>query len=163
MITRWPVPAAVSSAIPAVLVKLGPLDAGRVADLHLYFDSVPDPRARRGRWHSLTAVLLVCACRSSWERGASTNSPSGASVLRTHSAVIIHSRLLRWRRAPSPATIGRVWGLLTVTPWTGRWAPTWPTGTAPPPSPPKRRRRCRPCPGGRAQDSIRASARPSTR
>jgi hypothetical protein len=56
------VPAAVSSPIPAVLVKLGPLDAGRVADLRLYFDSVPDPRSRRGRWYSLTSILLVCAC-----------------------------------------------------------------------------------------------------
>ncbi|MFC5204304.1 hypothetical protein ACFQ5X_48590 [Streptomyces kaempferi] len=34
-----------------MLVKVGPLDAGRVADLCLYFDSV-----------SLTAILLVCAC-----------------------------------------------------------------------------------------------------
>jgi hypothetical protein len=32
-----------------VLVKLGPLDTGRIADLRPYFDSVPDPRARRGR------------------------------------------------------------------------------------------------------------------
>ena len=55
-------PAAVSSPIPAVLVKLGPLDAGRIADLRPYFDSVPDPRSRRGRWYSLTAILLVCAC-----------------------------------------------------------------------------------------------------
>ncbi|MGX1673834.1 transposase family protein [Streptomyces sp. NPDC055400] len=23
---------------------------------------MPDPRSRRGRWHSLAAVLLVCAC-----------------------------------------------------------------------------------------------------
>ncbi|MFH9983352.1 transposase family protein [Streptomyces sp. NPDC017179] len=45
-----------------MLVKLGPLDAGRVADLRPYFDSVPDPRSRRGRWYSLTAILLVCAC-----------------------------------------------------------------------------------------------------
>ena len=55
-------PAAASSPIPAVLVKLGPLDAGRIADLRPYFDSVPDPRSRRGRWYSLTAILLVCAC-----------------------------------------------------------------------------------------------------
>ncbi|WP_405849782.1 hypothetical protein [Streptomyces sp. NBC_01518] len=32
-----------------MLVKLGPLDTGRIADLRPYFDSVPDPRARRGR------------------------------------------------------------------------------------------------------------------
>ncbi|MFE0359025.1 transposase family protein [Streptomyces nigra] len=59
---RWPVPAAVSSPVPAVLLKLGPLDAARVADLRPYFGSVPDPRSRRGRWYSLTAILLVCAC-----------------------------------------------------------------------------------------------------
>lgn len=62
MIMMWPVPAAVSSPIPALPVKLGPLDAGRVADLRPYLDSVPDPRSRRGRWYSLTAILLVCAC-----------------------------------------------------------------------------------------------------
>lgn len=50
MIMRWLMPAAVSSPIPAVLVKLGPLDADQVADLRPYFDSVPDPRSRRGRW-----------------------------------------------------------------------------------------------------------------
>jgi hypothetical protein len=38
------------------------MDTGRIADLRPYFDSVPDPRARRGRWYSLTAILLVCAC-----------------------------------------------------------------------------------------------------
>jgi len=56
------VPAAVFSAIPAVLVKLGPMDADRVADLRPYLDLVPVPRGRRGRWYSLTAILLVCAC-----------------------------------------------------------------------------------------------------
>jgi hypothetical protein len=56
------VPAAASSPIPAVLAKLGPLDPGRVADLRPYFVAVPDPRSRRGRWYSLTAILLVCAC-----------------------------------------------------------------------------------------------------
>ncbi|MFD9545539.1 hypothetical protein [Streptomyces sp. NPDC060022] len=45
-----------------MLVKLGALDTGRIADLRPYFDSMPDPRARRGRWYSLTAILLVCAC-----------------------------------------------------------------------------------------------------
>ncbi|MGW1543276.1 transposase family protein [Streptomyces sp. NPDC002309] len=57
-----PVPAAVSSPIPAVLAKLGPLDADRVADVRPYLDAVPDPRSRRGRWYPLTAILLVCAC-----------------------------------------------------------------------------------------------------
>ena len=51
-------PAVASSPIPAVLAKLGPLDADRIADLRPYLESVPDPRARRGRWYSLTAILL---------------------------------------------------------------------------------------------------------
>lgn len=62
MITRWPVPAAVSSLVSAVLMKLGPLDIGRVCDLRPFLDSVPDRRSRRGQWYSLTAILLVCAC-----------------------------------------------------------------------------------------------------
>jgi hypothetical protein len=45
-----------------VLEKLGPLDADRIADLGPYLESVPDPRSRRGRWYSLTAILLMCAC-----------------------------------------------------------------------------------------------------
>ncbi|WP_233361611.1 transposase family protein [Streptomyces sp. GMR22] len=44
------------------LVKLGPLGTDQIADLRPYFDSVSDPPARRGRWYSLTAILLVCAC-----------------------------------------------------------------------------------------------------
>ncbi|MEU3343300.1 transposase family protein [Streptomyces sp. NPDC006668] len=59
---RWPVPAAPSSPIPPVLVKLSPLDASQVADRMPLLERVPDPRARRGRWYSLTAILLVCAC-----------------------------------------------------------------------------------------------------
>ena len=55
-------PAEVASRIPAVLLNLGPLDADRAADLRPYFGSVPDPRSRRGRWYSLTAILMVCAC-----------------------------------------------------------------------------------------------------
>ncbi|MGW7674375.1 transposase family protein, partial [Streptomyces sp. NPDC054775] len=54
--------AAVSSPIPAVLLKLGPLDRDQVAGLRPYFESVPDLRSRRGRWYSLTAILLVWAC-----------------------------------------------------------------------------------------------------
>lgn len=105
-------PAAASSPIPAVLVKLGPLDSGRIADLRPYFDSVPDPRARRGRWYSLTAILLVCACAAvsgarsidelaEWGQRASTALPT---------AIGIRRHLLRWRRTPAPAAIGRVLG-----------------------------------------------------
>ncbi|MGX1851962.1 transposase family protein [Streptomyces sp. NBC_01456] len=45
-----------------MLEKLGPLDADRIAGLGPYLESVPDPRSRRGRWYSLTAILLMCAC-----------------------------------------------------------------------------------------------------
>jgi hypothetical protein len=109
-----------------VLVKLGPLDTGRIADLRPYFDSVPDPRARRGRWYSQTAILLVCACAVvSGARSIDELAEWGQRASNAFLAVIgIRRHLLRWRHAPSPATIGRVLGLLTVTPWTGRWAPT---------------------------------------
>ncbi|MFC8873068.1 transposase family protein [Streptomyces sp. NPDC057148] len=59
---RWLVPAVASSLIPPVLLKPGPLESGQVADLRPFVDLVPDPRARRGRWYPLTAVLVVCAC-----------------------------------------------------------------------------------------------------
>ncbi|WP_411130148.1 transposase family protein [Streptomyces sp. x-19] len=103
-------PAVISSLVPAVLVKLGPLDAGRVADLRPYLDSVPDPRSRRGRWYSLTAILLVCACAvvsgaksidelAEWGERAS-------DTLLTVIGILRHP--LRWRRTPAPTVIGRV-------------------------------------------------------
>lgn len=103
-------PAAVSSPIPPVLLKLGPLDAGRVADLRSFLDLVPDPRARRGRWYSLTAVLLVCACAAvsgarSVDEIAEWAGRASDAVLRT---VGVRRHPLRWRRAPSRTTIGRV-------------------------------------------------------
>ncbi|MGW6923212.1 ISAs1 family transposase [Streptomyces sp. NPDC054950] len=105
-------PAAASSPIPAVLVKLGPLDADRIADLRPYFDSVPDPRARRGRWYSLTAILLVCACAVvSGARSIDELAEWGQRASNALLTVIgIRRHLLRWRRTPSPATIGRVLG-----------------------------------------------------
>ncbi|MET7516137.1 ISAs1 family transposase [Streptomyces sp. NPDC005480] len=95
-----------------MLVKLGPLDAGRVADLRAYFDSVPDPRSRRGRWYSLTAVLLVCACAVvSGARSMDELAEWGERASNTLLAAIgIRRHPLRWRRSPSPATIGRVLG-----------------------------------------------------
>jgi hypothetical protein len=106
------VPAAASSPIPAVLVKLGPLDTDRIADLRPYFDSVPDPRARRGRWYSLTAILLVCACAVvSGARSIDELAEWGQRATNALLTVIgIRRHLLRWRRTPSPATIGRVLG-----------------------------------------------------
>ena len=55
-------PALPSSPIPHVLAQLGSLDADAVADLRPYLDTVPDPRSPRGRWYSLTCILLICAC-----------------------------------------------------------------------------------------------------
>ncbi|MCX4428606.1 ISAs1 family transposase [Streptomyces mirabilis] len=95
-----------------MLVKLGPLDTGRIADLRPYFDSVPDPRARRGRWYSLTAILLVCACAVvSGARSIDELAEWGQRASNALLAVIgIRRHLLRWRRTPAPATIGRVLG-----------------------------------------------------
>lgn len=103
-------PAAISSPVPAVLVKLGPLDADRVADLRPYLDAVPDPRSRRGRWYSLTAILLVCACAVvSGAKSIDELAEWGERASDTLLAVIgIRCHPLRWRRAPAPATIGSV-------------------------------------------------------
>ncbi|MGW1047507.1 transposase family protein [Streptomyces sp. NPDC002547] len=93
-----------------MLVKLGPLDTSRIADLRPYFDSVPDPRARRGRWYSLTAILLVCACAVvSGAKSIDELAEWGQRASNALLAVIgIRRHLLRWRRAPAPATIGRM-------------------------------------------------------
>ncbi|MFD1276261.1 transposase family protein [Streptomyces kaempferi] len=84
----------------------------RIADLRPYFDSVPDPRARRGRWYSLTAILLVCACAVvSGARSIDELSEWGQRASDALLTVIgIRRHLLRWRHAPSLATIGRVLG-----------------------------------------------------
>lgn len=107
-------PAAVSSPIPAVLVKLGPLDADRVADLRPYLDLVPDPRGRRGRWYSLTAILLVCACAA--VSGARSVDEIAEWAQRASDALLaavgVRRHPLRWRRAPSRTTIGRVLGTI---------------------------------------------------
>jgi len=104
------VPAAVSSPIPPVLVKLGPLDVRQVADLRSFLELVPDPRARRGRWYSLAAILLVCARAAvsgarSVDEIAEWAARASDTVL---TAVGVRRHPLRWRRAPSRTTIGRV-------------------------------------------------------
>lgn len=103
-------PVAVSSPVPAVLVKLGPLDVGRIADLRPYLDSVPDPRSRRGRWYSLTAILLVCACAVvSGAKSIDELAEWGERASDTLLTVIgVRRHPLRWRRTPAPTTIGRV-------------------------------------------------------
>ncbi|GJF35198.1 ISAs1 family transposase [Kitasatospora sp. NE20-6] len=103
-------PAVASSLIPPVLAKLGPLDLGHAADLRSFLDRVPDPRSRRGRWHPLTAILLVCACAAvsgarSVDEIAEWAERAPDSVL---TAVGVRPHPLRWRRSPSRTTIGRV-------------------------------------------------------
>lgn len=106
-------PAAASSPIPAVLVKLGPLDTGWVPTCAPTSTRYLT-RAHGGAGYSLTASLLVCACAvvsgaksideiAEWGRRAPNAVPT---VIR------IRRHLLRWRRTPSPATIGRVLGIV---------------------------------------------------
>ena len=97
-------PAAVSSPTPPVLVKLG---AGQVAGLRPFLDWVPDPRARRGRWYSLTAILLICACACACACAAvsGTRSVDEAAEWAARApdtvltAVGVRRHPLRWRRA----------------------------------------------------------------
>ncbi|MFG2086801.1 MULTISPECIES: ISAs1 family transposase [unclassified Spirillospora] len=93
-----------------MLLKLGSLDAGRVADLRSFLDLVPDPRSRRGRWYSLTAILLVCACAA--VSGARSIDEIAEWAGRASDAVLtsigVRRHPLRWRHAPSRTTIGRV-------------------------------------------------------
>ncbi|WP_338674532.1 transposase family protein [Streptomyces sp. SCSIO 30461] len=103
-------PAAASSLIPPALVRLGPLDLGQVADLRPFLELAPGPRARQGRWYSLTAILLVCACAAvpgarSVDEIAEWAQQASDTVL---TAVGVRRHPLRWRRSPSRTTIGRV-------------------------------------------------------
>lgn len=96
--------------IPAALERLGPLDADRIADLRPYLESVPDPRSRRGRWYSLTAILLVCACAAargakSIEELAEFGERATNSLLASHG---VRHHPPGWRRSPRPVTLGRV-------------------------------------------------------
>ena len=103
-------PAVVSSPVPAVLEKLGPLDAERIADLRPYLAAVPDPRSRQGRWYSLVSVLLVCACAA--VSGAKSLDEIAEFAERATNTLLatlgIRCHLLGWRRSPKPVTIGRV-------------------------------------------------------
>ncbi|MQY40214.1 hypothetical protein SRB17_82450 [Streptomyces sp. RB17] len=73
---------------------------------------MPDPRSRRGRWYSLTAILLVCACAGvAGAKSIDELAEWGERAPDTLLAVIgIRRHPLRRRHTPSPATIGRVLG-----------------------------------------------------
>jgi predicted transposase YbfD/YdcC len=99
-----------SSPIPAVLMKLGPLGPDDVTDLRPFLEAVPDPRSRRGRWYSLTSILLVCAAAvmsgaRSIDEIAEWGARAGTGVLQK---LGVRRHLLRWRHAPSRSAIGRV-------------------------------------------------------
>ncbi|WP_294009933.1 transposase family protein [Streptomyces sp.] len=97
-----------------------------------------DPRVRRGRWYSLTAILLVCACGVvSGARSIDEVAEWGQRASNALLTVIgIRRHPLRWRRTPASATIGRVLGAVDGDALDRAVGPTWPTGTAPPSNPP---------------------------
>ncbi|WP_327365854.1 ISAs1 family transposase [Streptomyces sp. NBC_01217] len=99
-----------SSPIPAVLAKLGPLNPDDTADLRIFLEAVSDPRSRRGRWYSLTSILLVCAAAAvsgarTIDELAEWGSRADAGLL---ASLGVRRHLLRWRHAPSRSAIGRV-------------------------------------------------------
>lgn len=101
-------PALSSSPIPHALAQLGPLDTDAVADLRPYLDTVPDPRSPRGRWYSLTCILLICAAicgAKSIDELAKWGQRAHQMTLRT---IGIRFHPLAWRRTPSAPTIDRV-------------------------------------------------------
>ncbi|MFF3256405.1 ISAs1 family transposase [Actinacidiphila glaucinigra] len=71
---------------------------------------MPDPRAGRGRWYSLTAILLVCACAAMSGARSVDEIAEWAARASDHvlTAVGVRRHPLRWRRSPSRTTIGRV-------------------------------------------------------
>lgn len=99
-----------SSPIPAVLAKLGPLHPDGMSDVRLFLEAVPDPRSRRGRWYSLTSILLVCAAAA--VSGARTIDELAEWGARADAGLLatlgVRRHLLRRRHAPSRSAIGRV-------------------------------------------------------
>lgn len=101
-----------SSLIPAVLAKLGPLNPDGMTDLRVFLKAVPDPRSRRGRWYSLTPVLLVCAAAAVpgarvINELAGRGARAGTGLLAT---LGVRRYPLHWRHAPSRPATGRVPG-----------------------------------------------------
>jgi hypothetical protein len=79
----------------------------------------------------LTAILLVCACATvpgtkSIDELAECGARADTEAL---AAFGIRRHLLRWRHAPSRATIGRTLERLDGARSTKRSAPTWPTAS----------------------------------
>jgi hypothetical protein len=81
-----------------------------MSDLRLFLVAVPDPRSRRGRWYSLTSILLVCAAATvSGARTIDELAEWGARADTGRLATLgVRRHLLRWRHAPSRSAIGRV-------------------------------------------------------
>jgi len=92
------------------LAKLGPLNPDDTSDLRFFLEAVPDPRSRRGRWYSLTSILLVCAAAA--VSGARTIDELAEWGARADTGLLttlgVRRHLLRWRHAPSRSAIGRV-------------------------------------------------------
>ncbi|MET8130317.1 ISAs1 family transposase [Streptomyces sp. NPDC005231] len=103
-------PAAPSSPMPAVLVKLGPLHQHDTGRLCAHLRRVPDPRSRRGRWYPLVGLLLICACAV--VSGARTITEITEWGQRATTTVLeqlgIRRHLPGRRRAPSHATLTRL-------------------------------------------------------
>jgi len=92
------------------LAKLGPLNPDDIADLRFFLEAVPDPRSKRGRWYSLTSILLVCAAAA--VSGARTIDELAEWGARADAGLLatlgVRRHLLNWRHAPSRSAIGRV-------------------------------------------------------
>ncbi|WP_199918889.1 transposase family protein, partial [Streptomyces sp. NRRL S-15] len=81
-----------------------------MSDLRFFLEAVPDPRSRRGRWYSLTSILLVCAAAAvsgarAIDELAEWGARADAGLLAT---LGVRRHLLCWRHAPSRSAIGRV-------------------------------------------------------
>lgn len=93
-----------------MLAKLGPLNPDDMSDLRFFLEAVPDPRSRRGRWYSLTSILLVCAAAAvSGARTIDELAECGARAdTRLLATLGVRRHLLRWRHAPYRSAIGRL-------------------------------------------------------
>jgi DDE family transposase len=124
-----------SSPIPAVLAKLGPLHPDDMSDLRFFLEAVPDPRSRRGRWYSLTSILLVCAAAAvsgarTIDELAEWGARADAKLLAT---LGVRRHLLRWGMHPPGRRSGGSSSVSTPTHPMRPWEPGWLTAIPPPP------------------------------